>query len=551
MRTNLLIIAFIFCGFSSVLAKSDLDSLLAVLDQEIEQSNRYIQIKKDQIASLKEQRNKVIASSMHQEYDLNKDIFAAYKNFVSDSAIYYISRNIDLAEKMKDPFKEQESRILSSFLFVRLGMYKEATELLEKIDENDLDPRVKVDYYKAFRELYLGMGQYSQNTRNKSSYWARANKYNDKVSELVARNSDEFFRIQEKIFRLEKSCKQALKQNDIRLSLSSPSSENYAMITFHRSLIYRKMGDQQNEMKFLALSAIADIKQAIRDNASISILADLLMKQGEINRAYTYIRFSLENIKEYNTRIRSSEVLNIMSIIDQEYQLRNDKKNSQLKTLLLVACILSVLLVISVIYVYKEMKKVQAFSRKLKDINQELEAFNGKLHDMNNELKARNLEVAEANHIKEEYIAYFLDECSKYIVKLDNYRKMVYKKLNEKQFDELLKITKDITLKDQESKELFANFDAMFINLFPDFLDRFNELLTEDEQIVLKNEEVLNTELRIFALIRLGICDSSKIAHFLGYSVNTIYNYRTKMKNKSRVSRDDFELKVKKIGAYM
>lgn len=196
------------------------------------------------------------------------------------------------------------------------------------------------------------------------------------------------------------------------------------------------------------------------------------------------------------------------------------------------------------------MKKSQAFGRNLKDNVKQLETFNRRLHEMNTELKERNLEVAEANHIKEEYIVYLLDECSKYIAKLDDYRDMVNKKVRGRHYEELYKITRDNALKEEEYKLLFTNFDSMFIHLFPDFIPQLNALLLENEQIILKKGELLNTELRIFALIRLGISDSAKIAKFLGYSVNTIYNYRTKMKNKSKISRDDFEQRIKKIGAF-
>jgi len=196
------------------------------------------------------------------------------------------------------------------------------------------------------------------------------------------------------------------------------------------------------------------------------------------------------------------------------------------------------------------MKKGQAIGRQLKDINEELSELNRKLSSTNEELKKKNLEVAEANLIKEEYIAYFLDACSSYIVKLDDYRKMVHKKLHHNQHEALFTATRDTTLKEVEFKELYANFDRMFLNLFPDFLLHFNALLLDDEQIVIKKGEVLNTELRIYALIRLGIQDSTKIANFLGYSVNTIYNYRTKMKNKAKILRDDFEGVVRKIGAF-
>lgn len=196
------------------------------------------------------------------------------------------------------------------------------------------------------------------------------------------------------------------------------------------------------------------------------------------------------------------------------------------------------------------MRKGIKITRKQKETNLELNSLNRKLHNMNDELRRINFEVTEANHIKEEYIGYFLDECSMYINKLNDYRKMVNKKLQDKQIESLYKISKNNELKEDELRELFANFDTMFIHLFPDFIDKFNALLQDEDQIVLKKGEVLNTELRIYALIRLGINDSGKIANFLGYSVNTIYNYRAKVKNKAKISREDFEWTVKKIGTF-
>ena len=169
---------------------------------------------------------------------------------------------------------------------------------------------------------------------------------------------------------------------------------------------------------------------------------------------------------------------------------------------------------------------------------------------MNNTLKKINFEVTEANYIKEEYIAYFLNQCSKYIEKLDDYRKMVNKKIQDKQIENLYKTTKNNNLKEDELEELYTNFDTMFMHLFPDFIEKFNSLLLDDEHIYIKKGEVLNTELRIYALIRLGIDDSGKIANFLGYSVNTIYNYRAKIKNKAKISREDFEWTVRKIGTF-
>ena len=169
---------------------------------------------------------------------------------------------------------------------------------------------------------------------------------------------------------------------------------------------------------------------------------------------------------------------------------------------------------------------------------------------INNQLKSLNNELAEANHIKEEYIAHFLGICSTYIDKLESYRKMVNKKINGGQVTELLKITKSSEVLESELKEFYVNFDNTFLHLYPKFVEEFNSLLVKEERIVLKKGELLNTELRIFALIRLGIDDSSKIANLLRYSVNTIYNYRAKVKNKALGSRDDFESLVMRIGAF-
>jgi len=549
MKSFLCTFFFLLLDTAVVSAQSNIDSLLKVLDDKIEHKDIYFDKKEEHIKLLQSQKT-ALKKAAPEAYLLNQALYKEYKSYVSDSAIHYLDLNMDIAFALKDASKINETNITSASLFAQLGMYKEASDLLTGINVISLNKQQRLDYSIAYGSLYLGLGQHSQYVRMRRVYWDKAKLYYDSVRQQTLAGSEEYLRLLEKTLRLSNDYDKALAVNDQRLKLIEPYSPSYALVTFHRSLIYRKMKDKENEKRYLALSAVSDIQHAVRDNASISILADILMREGDINRAYNYICFSLENIQNYNTRVRSSEVLNIQTIIDKEYQNRNEKKNIQLKTLLAVASILSILLVISVVLLYKHMKKGQAFSLQLKKNNEELASFNQMLHNMNVELKDRNLEVAEANHIKEEYIVNLLDECSQYIVKLDDYRDMVHKKVRDRQYEDLYKITRDTSLKENESKALFTHFDTMFIHLFPDFIAQLNALLLDEEQIVLKKGEVLNTELRIFALIRLGIGDSSKIAKFLGYSVNTIYNYRTKMKNKSKGAREDFEARVKKIGAY-
>jgi hypothetical protein len=549
MKKTLLLL--LLPGLCSMLpAKEKLDSLFTALDAKIKNKDVYIEQKERRINEIKF-GNKKVPLSTTQLYILNNDLYNEYKSYMSDSAIYYLNKNLDIAYALRDGYKINETSIASAVYFSTLGMYKEALDLIERVNPDYFDTPQRIKYYQAYRYIYAGLGSYTHNIRDKSLYWRQANVYRDTIMAITDKESEDYLRIKESSLRENNQLDEALKVNDKRLALTYPNTAQYALATFGRSLIYRKKEDTEMEKSYLILSAISDIQLAIKDNASISILAGIEMKEGNIDRAYKYIRFSLDNINDYNTRIRSSEVLNIQTIIDKAYNQASEKQKSKLQLLLLLISILSILLTVSVCYVYLQMKKRIRIGKQLQESNTELNKLNQKLSDMNNELKKINLEIKEANHVKEEYIGYFLDECSKYIEKLDQYRKMVNKRLKEKEINELYRITQNNNFKEEELKELFRNFDVIFMHLFPDFIDEFNSLLLKNEKIIPKKGEGLTTELRIYALIRLGLDDNSKIANFLGYSINTIYNYRAKMRNKSSIPKEDFEWTVRRIGTFI
>ena len=285
----------------------------------------------------------------------------------------------------------------------------------------------------------------------------------------------------------------------------------------------------------------------INDHASLWMLAQLLYENGDMERAYQYMRFSWNATKFYNARLRSWQSADVLSLIDKTYQAMIEKQNDRLQQYLVLITALLVLLIGALGYIYRQMKKLAVARNHLQTANHQLNQLNEELQQMNACLTSTNAELSESNQIKEEYIARFIKLCSTYINRLDAYRRMVNKKVSAGQIAELLKITRSQDALDEELEELYANFDTAFLHLFPDFVKKFNALLQDNEQIILKKDELLNTELRIFALIRLGIEDSSQIAEFLRYSVNTIYNYRAKVKNKARGSREDFEDLVRKI----
>lgn len=244
----------------------------------------------------------------------------------------------------------------------------------------------------------------------------------------------------------------------------------------------------------------------------------------------------MEDAMFYNNRLRLLEIARKFPSIVRSYQKQNLIKSKRLQWSLICISILSIGLVISLIYIYRQMRQLHKRRKVLDDMNQELQHLNKALVD--------------TNHTREEYVSLFMDLCAAYIEKLNKYQDLVKRKVKAKQTDDLLKLVNATRLSDTDAKEFFMNFDTAFLNLYPGFIAEFNSLLREGEDIVPKKGELLTTELRIFALIRMGIKDSSKIATLLFYSPQTIYNHRSAVKNKAR-KRDDFEKQVEELCAVM
>ena len=253
--------------------------------------------------------------------------------------------------------------------------------------------------------------------------------------------------------------------------------------------------------------------------------------------------------------MRSWQIAPILNVIEKNYQSAMEHNTKVLRMSIIVVSILALLLLGVLLFLHRRNRQLDAARSELKQSNDELASANGQLSSLNSllstlnaQLSTVNSQLSEANNVKEEYIGRFMSLCSHYIDKLDDYRKMVNKKMKNKELDELFQISKSTELKEREMEELLQNFDSVFLHLFPNFVDEFNALLQPEMQIRPKEENRLVTELRIFALIRLGIEDSSKIAEFLHYSVNTIYNYRARIKNGALDNRESFERRVKLLG---
>ncbi len=545
MRKIVLLIWLLASFSTAVWADKALDSLLNVLDQTIQKHETYVVQRESRIRHLNELARGVGFNSV-EHYNLNNQLFKEYKSFVCDSAILYLNENIQIAEALKDRERQVESKLLLSLLLSASGMYTESIDVLNMVERREVTSELLPEYYSCFGHVYGELGFYTQDKTLAKKYWNIAETYKDSLYAILPPQSEEFLLMHEDRLREQHLYAEALKVNDLRLSQVESGTPQYALVTYHRSLIYKYSNDSINEKKNLCLSAISDIRSAIKDHASLWMLAQLLYEDGHIEQAYRYMRFSWNATKFYNARLRSWQSADALSLIDKTYQAMIEKQNARLEQNLLLITALLLLLVVALGYIYRQMKKLRLARNHLQVANGQLKELNEELRQMNDCLTFTNAELSESDQIKEEYIARFIKLCSTYINRLDTYRRMVNKKISAGQIADLLRITRSQDALDEELEELYANFDTAFLHLFPDFVRKFNSLLQDDEHISLKKDELLNTELRIFALIRLGIEDSSQIAEFLRYSVNTIYNYRAKVKNKA-YSRDDFEEKVKKI----
>ena len=548
MKKNCLLCFLLFFSCYSAFAGESLDSLLNVLDKTIKEADTYVQIKENKLHELKKEARKTPPVSV-ERYHLNNDIYLEYKVYSSDSALHYLNENMLLARQLNDKERELKIQLELSYLLSSIGMYMEAADILNLIDRQTLPSSLLGYYYTCYEHVYFEAGAAQPRYKMFASRYAKlSHAYRDSMQVTLDPSSATYLWLRETQLREAGKYDEALEFSDRRLAEASFGTPQYALVAYQRFRLFESMGKKDEHLYYLVLSAISDVRSAIKEQSSLMVLAQELNSKGDLKRAYDYINFSWEISQFYKTRLRSWMNITPLSMINGNYQDIIKQQNRELLIYITCVALLALLLVIALIYIYRQMKALSIAKKGLQEVNERLFSLNEELEEVNRHLRSTNLELSESNLIKEAYIARFFKLCSVYVDRLQAYRKLVNKKLQRGQVAELLKMThlsNDIVT--VEVQELYANFDSAFLHLFPNFVESLNALLLPEEQIVLKPDELLNTELRIFALIRLGIKDSSQIAELLHYSVNTIYNYRSRVKTKARVSRDDFEDLVAKI----
>ncbi len=536
----------------------NIEQLFQSLDDAIVHSPDYVKVREDRIHNL-EQKLKV-AKKVSEKYNACFALFEEYRSYKNDIAIKYINRCVELAIKMGDKQKEENAKSLLAFQESTTGNFAESYDLLKSVNPSNLDSEGQRNYLWACLHLYGEMAYYCNVPSLKKYYTEKHNAYQTAIDSTFSHDDDLYLQMQESKARDAGNMKEALRLSDKRLAMTKPGTHQYAIVQFYRGLTYNMFGDKEQFLRCLLRSAICDVQLAVMDQGSLWELANLLnAKPGEQKRSHEYIKFAWQSATVFNTPIRSRQIMPVLTQIEDCYQKELASSNKRLKIMVAWSVLLIIVVVLLLYYVNKQRKRIAVAHHKQKDTNhalqlanknlnsviEQLNLANSSINEANDRLNEMNHFLNESNKMKEVYIGRFLRLCAIYVDKIETMRKRVVKLVKAREFTKLLG---QMQTGEAYMGELYKYFDSTFLNLFPSFVEEFNALLKPEERIILGDDNSLSTTLRIFALIRLGIEDSSKIAEFLHYSVNTIYNYRAKIKNSAICDREEFEQRVKMIG---
>lgn len=510
------------------------EKLLRILDDKIKHKKYYEIKKKNHIQKLKKEAL-LYKNNDSISYHLNYLIVEEYLGYQCDSAYIYSDKNKEIAIRNNNEIWLYKNLLQRSVLLSTTGLFVESKEILDHINPEALPSPLRFSYNSAYECLYSNLSDYSggDSPYNKIYKNKLADYYNSAYKALKPGDPFYYLFLSHKN-RIENNWSQAEQNVNKFLETTHPGTRLHAIGSFCKAVIDGKLGNIESQERCLIYSAISDIESSTKENRSMQDLASILYQKGETVRAYKYIQSSLEDANFYNARFRNIQISKVQPIIEETYLQTINTQNKQLRWSIFLISILFAGLGITMYFIYKQLKMIARSRNELSKTNSVLKSLNHKLD--------------EANHIKEEYIAFFIRQNSNYLEKFERYKKLISIRLSTGQLDKLSAMVNNKKNEEMDLNELYHNFDQAFLRIYPNFVNEVNKLLKKEEVYNLK-EGTLNTELRIFALIRLGINDTNQISEFLRYSLRTIYNYRSKVKAKSVIENDDFEAKIMQIGS--
>lgn len=481
------------------------------------------------------------AMSPDEKYTILDELYNEYYNYNIDSAIFYARTKLDIAFDAAEQDLVDDAILDIADRYVMSGMYLAAHDIISEISADRLDVLLVPRYYHIWHSLYTGLEDGCDDPVQKTEYRKLKQQYREQLFSLLGKDDISRLYVMADIYVDEGRANELLDTLNAKFNEDIPIHDK-AVLSYIYANISDSYGHDDDATLYFAKSAIFDLMTPVHEYKSLYELASKLYDAGDIKRAYRYISRSINDAITANALINIQSINRSLPIISRSYHTQMLHNRRQLSVLTGILGIMAVLLIGAVIVTLKEQRKARQAGKRTSEINEELKAINRKMEEY-------ILLLKESNNIKEIYIGRYIDLCSEYIGRMERYRSMLNRTARTEGFEAVRNALKSSEFIDKELNEFYEQFDATFLQLFPDFIKDLNALLQPDKRIELKTRDgIMTTELRIFALIRLGITDSVKIAEFLRRSVSTVYNYRVKMRNAALNSREDFEKQIMGIG---
>lgn len=525
-------INLLFILSSLVVSAQDFTDMLQELDESIDQRDFYSNEKHTKLEKLKANLRKAqFSGDSVGIYSAYQQLFQEYKTFKYDSAYYYLEKAKNIAFRMGDTSRIAVSRTQEGFILLSAGLFKEATDTLKQVCVERLSFQDKYTYYYTKARLYFDLAEYNDDQRFQIDYVRKGIRFLYTSLEYCEPESSRYWQSLSLTYLKKQEWEAARKAYQRWIDNYDLNPNLYAIATSSLSFIYSKLGREKPAVQYLVRAAVSDIRSATKENTALRNLANTLYHQGALKKANQYVKIALEDATFYDAKHRKNQISSILPIIESAQLYQMEQKNNSLRKTVLLLAIVSVLVLFSLGVIYKQLKEKKLARKALTENNLRLQEM--------------NLNLVESDTIKQDYITYFLKVTSQLINKIGSLQKTAIVKVQTKNSQELLQVMKNYSVK-KERAALFHQFDEVFLQLFPSFISSFNALFPTGEQRMVKKGELLNTELRIFALYRLGIQDNKQIAEFLDVSIATVYSYKTRLKSSSHC-RDSFENEVMKI----
>lgn len=441
---------------------------------------------------------------------------AKFRPFDTDSAIFYANRAQAIAGNL-DIEERQKASIAVVDALSTAGLFAEAIERFSALGSQKLSQDIRIKYWIAGRRLYGYMRSYAQGDAEcYAKYDMLYQQYDDSLLMHLPANADFRIFIESERLVTEKKFYEAQEKLTRLLETVPQESNLYGMAAFQMAEVWRNLGDEHRYAAMLALSALSDVKGCVTEGLALPTLAYWLYEKGELGDAFAFINFALEEAGEGGARMRAVTIAQFVPVIDDAYQAKINSSRDELMIYFMLVTVLLIVTAALIVILFKKNKKSKADATKL----------------------------ALTAHRQESYIGNFIGLYSSYADRLNHLTRLVSTKLAAGQGAELKKLIDSGKFTDQDNDDIHKIFDVAFLDIYPDFVNDINSLLRPEEAVVVKGPGMLTPELRIYAFVKLGIEESTRIAQILHYSTNTVYTYRNKMRNKA-VNRDTFDADVK------